>query len=225
MSASYGRARRAAVGRRSAWLRRPLRAAGRSSTLLIMVLGLLATALCATSATPAFAAPAQTRIAKPAAAPKPADFGPGATTSADLAINGFGDSAGYHLEVGRESSAFAWHEIAVLRPDGYDDSSWTGYQCVSGDGRFAAVAILPASAVNIEDARDQGRRRRRLVQRSVRVPLERRDGAPFEERITPWRAESLEGAIELAEAEAEEYARGTGWEPSAGAGVRPGAGC
>ncbi|MGD0706224.1 MAG: RHS repeat-associated core domain-containing protein [Trebonia sp.] len=77
-------------------------------------------------------------------------------TSADLAITGYGDASGYHLEVGRESSGFAWHEIAVLDPDGIDDSSWTGYQCVSGDGRFAAVSILPASAVNLESARDHG---------------------------------------------------------------------
>jgi hypothetical protein len=32
------------------------------------------------------------------------------------------------------------------------------------------------------------------------------DGAPFEERITLWQAESADAAIELAEAEAEEYA-------------------
>jgi hypothetical protein len=58
--------------------------------------------------------------------------------------------------VGRESSGFAWREIAVLDPGGIDDSSWTGYQCVSGDGRFAAVSILPISAVNLESARDHG---------------------------------------------------------------------
>ena len=44
----------------------------------------------------------------------------------------------------------------MLDPDGIDDSSWTGYQCVSGDGRFAAVSILPTSAVNLEAARDHG---------------------------------------------------------------------
>jgi hypothetical protein len=73
-----------------------------------------------------------------------------------VAINGWGDAAGYHLDLGRESSGFAWHEVALLRPAGLDESSWTGYQCVSGDGKFAAVAILPASAVNQQAARDHG---------------------------------------------------------------------
>ncbi|MEV6443061.1 RHS repeat-associated core domain-containing protein [Amycolatopsis sp. NPDC051716] len=91
-----------------------------------------------------------------AAVPKPADFGAGAAKSADLAIDGWGDARGYHLEVGREKSGFAWQEAALIRPEGVDDSSWTGYQCLSGDGRFAAVAVLPASAVNRQAARDHG---------------------------------------------------------------------
>jgi RHS repeat-associated protein len=86
----------------------------------------------------------------------PGAFGAGTATSADVAVNGYGDSAGYHLEVGLASSGFAWREVAVLHPADLDDSSWTGYQCVSGDGKFAAVAVLPQSAVNLESARDHG---------------------------------------------------------------------
>jgi RHS repeat-associated protein len=93
---------------------------------------------------------------KAAAAPKPADFGPGAATSTDVAIDGWGDAAGYHLELGRESAGFAWREVALIHPAGLDDSSWTGYQCLSGDGKFAAVAVLPQSAVNQQAARDHG---------------------------------------------------------------------
>jgi hypothetical protein len=37
-----------------------------------------------------------------------------------------------------------------------DDRSWIGYQCMSGDGRYAAVVVLPASAVNLTAARDHG---------------------------------------------------------------------
>ncbi|MGW5722059.1 RHS repeat-associated core domain-containing protein [Amycolatopsis sp. NPDC003865] len=92
----------------------------------------------------------------PAFPAKPADFGPDAAKSADIAVDGWGDAQGYHLAAGRESSGFAWHEIALIHPAGFDDSSWTGYQCVSGDGRFAALAILPASAVNTQAARDHG---------------------------------------------------------------------
>ncbi|MDX3187347.1 DUF6531 domain-containing protein [Streptomyces sp. MN03-5084-2B] len=102
------------------------------------------------------AAPEPPSAPKPAAAPKPADFGPRAATSADLAIDGWGDTQGYHLELGREAAGFAWQEIALIHPDGFDDASWTGYQCLSGDGKFAALAILPASAVNTQAARDHG---------------------------------------------------------------------
>ncbi|MGK3205090.1 RHS repeat-associated core domain-containing protein [Amycolatopsis sp. MEPSY49] len=89
------------------------------------------------------------------AAPKPADFGPGAAKSADLAVDGYGDAQGYHLELGRESGGFAWQEVALLQPAGFD-GPWTGYQCLSGDGKYAAVAILPATAVNTQAARDHG---------------------------------------------------------------------
>jgi RHS repeat-associated protein len=74
----------------------------------------------------------------------------------DVVVNGWGDAAGYHLEIGRGASGYAWHEVAVLRPAGLDESSWTGYQCVTGDGRYLAVAVLPTSVVNLETARDRG---------------------------------------------------------------------
>ena len=83
-------------------------------------------------------------------------FGPGAAASPDLAVNAFGDGLGYHIQVGTEKSGFTWHEVALLRPDGLDDSSWTGYQCTSGDGRYEAVAVLPMSAVNNTSALEHG---------------------------------------------------------------------
>jgi RHS repeat-associated protein len=67
-----------------------------------------------------------------------------------------GNEAGYHLELGRGSSDYAWREVAVLRPAGLDVQSWTGYQCLSGDGRYAAVAVLPTAVVNLATARDRG---------------------------------------------------------------------
>lgn len=76
--------------------------------------------------------------------------------AADVLVNGYGDSAGYHLALGTGASGYIWREIAVIRPGDIDDSSWTGYQCVSGDGHFAAVAVLPAMAVNQAAARDHG---------------------------------------------------------------------
>ncbi|MFC1429610.1 RHS repeat-associated core domain-containing protein [Streptacidiphilus sp. N1-3] len=84
------------------------------------------------------------------------DFGSKAAVSPDLAVNAFGDGAGYHIQVAQEKTGFTWKEVAVLRPGNLDDSSWTGYQCTSGDGRYEAVAVLPTSAVNNNAARDQG---------------------------------------------------------------------
>ena len=106
----------------------------------------------AQAATPA--APAAARHT--AAAATPADFGAGAEKSADLAVNGYGDAAGYHVELGRESSAFAWQDVAVLRPAGFDEATWYGYQCLSSDGKYVAVAILPGDADNASAARDHG---------------------------------------------------------------------
>ena len=123
-----------------------------AATGLTMVAGLL-TSLPATAATAATAAGAATARAD---AVTPGDFGSAAARSADVAIDGWGDSAGYHVEVGRESGSFAWREVAILSPDGFDEGSWDGYQCLSGDGRFAAVAILPALAANVPAARDHG---------------------------------------------------------------------
>ncbi|WP_392668348.1 RHS repeat-associated core domain-containing protein [Streptomyces sp. LN785] len=75
---------------------------------------------------------------------------------ADVMVNGWGDGAGYHLELATGAGSYTWRELAVLRPAGIDDSAWTGYQCVSGDGKYAAVTVLPASSVNIAAARDHG---------------------------------------------------------------------
>ena len=120
-----------------------------------MVFGVVAIFAGLIAAVPASAAP-KPKAPAAASAASSGEFSPGTSTSADIAINGYGDSAGYHIEVGRESSGFAWHEVAVLHPDSLDDSSWTGYQCISGDGKYAAVAVLPQSAVNLESARDHG---------------------------------------------------------------------
>ncbi|MER6363759.1 RHS repeat-associated core domain-containing protein [Kitasatospora sp. NPDC001527] len=74
----------------------------------------------------------------------------------DVLVNGWGDSSGYHIDVATGAGGYRWRETALLRPAGIDDASWTGYQCVSGDGRYAAVAVLPAGAVNRAEARDHG---------------------------------------------------------------------
>jgi hypothetical protein len=123
--------------------------------VLVLVVGLASAT--AAAMTPRHTAPKP--VPKPMRVASPANrqvFGPGAARARDVAIEGWGDAAGYHLDIGREAAGFSWREVAVLRPAGLDESSWTGYQCISGDGRYAAVAVLPTSAVNLGTARDRG---------------------------------------------------------------------
>ncbi|MEO9239114.1 MAG: DUF6531 domain-containing protein, partial [Jatrophihabitantaceae bacterium] len=109
----------------------------------------------ASAFTQAYAAPAPTHTAKAAS-------GGSSTTAAsvidpaDVTVDGWGDGSGYHVEVGRGAGNFAWREVALIKPAGLDVSSWTGYQCVSGDGRFAAVTMEPTLLVNQQAARDRG---------------------------------------------------------------------
>ncbi len=74
----------------------------------------------------------------------------------DVALAGFGDDAGYHVEVAREADGFVWRTAAVVKPQDAQVPSWAGYQCVSGDGKYAAVVVLAASSVNLSAARDRG---------------------------------------------------------------------
>ncbi|MEY9855942.1 RHS repeat-associated protein [Catenulispora sp. GAS73] len=132
-------------------LRRHARSGTWRGAAVVMAIALAAGEL---TAGPAFGAP-QTSAAAVGQGTA-ADFGPSATASSDLAVTAIGDSAGYHLQVSREKSGFAWHEIAVLRPAGMDEAGWTGYQCTSGDGRFEAVTVAPASAANSTAGREHG---------------------------------------------------------------------
>jgi RHS repeat-associated protein len=78
----------------------------------------------------------------------------GATT--DRAVDGRGDADGYHVRVTSAATGYAWSDIAVLRPASLDPGSWYGYQCVTSDGKFVAVAVLPGDAINSNVARDHG---------------------------------------------------------------------
>ena len=129
----------------------------RASALLATGLTLSLVAVTGAHATPALAAPVShpTEVHPKQGTPAN-DFGADAASSADVLVTGRGDSAGYHVQVATAKSGFVWRELAVIHPAGVDDGSWLGYQCVSGDGRYAAVAVLPRSGVNIAAARDHG---------------------------------------------------------------------
>ena len=89
-------------------------------------------------------------------APHSASDASSAAARADVLVDGWGDGAGYHVDVADAAGSFLWREVAVIRPGGVDAASWTGYQCTSGDGKFEAIAVLPTSAVNDEAMRDHG---------------------------------------------------------------------
>lgn len=112
-----------------------------------MAAGVVTVDTAAGAASPTVASTAQGTVA---------DFGPMAAASPDIAVDAFGDGQGYHIQVSHEKSGFSWHEITVLRPAGMDEADWTGYQCTSGDGRFEAVTVAPASAANSTAGRDHG---------------------------------------------------------------------
>ncbi|MBS1699280.1 MAG: type IV secretion protein Rhs [Actinobacteria bacterium] len=78
------------------------------------------------------------------------------TSASDVAIDGAGDAAGYHVRKASSGDGYVWHDVAVLRPANLDPGSWYGYQCVTGDGKFAAVAVLPGDLINRNEARDHG---------------------------------------------------------------------
>ncbi len=78
------------------------------------------------------------------------------TSASDVAIDGAGDAAGYHVSKASSGDGYVWHDVAVLRPANLDPGSWYGYQCVTGDGKFAAVAVLPGDLINRNEARHWG---------------------------------------------------------------------
>ncbi|WP_327066080.1 RHS repeat-associated core domain-containing protein [Kitasatospora sp. NBC_01302] len=121
------------------------------------VAGLLSVALVAGVVSPATA---DTKPAQPAtpgsSSSLPTGGGKPLGPSDDVLLNGWGDASGYHLAVAKGGNGYSWREVALLKPAGIDDDSWTGYQCTSGDGDFAAVTVLPTSAANSTEARDHG---------------------------------------------------------------------
>lgn len=141
------------VSQRSLWRENRRRSATqRGSAVLGLLLSISLTVASAAGASP----PPKSSPTKSVSSANLAAFGVHAARSGDIAITGRGDEAGYHVEAGREAAGFGWREVAVVRPAGLDVSSWTGYQCLSGDGRYAAVAVLPTSVVNLATARDRG---------------------------------------------------------------------
>jgi RHS repeat-associated protein len=95
---------------------------------------------------PARAAALKSAVLAPVSSPQ--DFSAKSATSADIAVDGVGETDGYHLRIAQESAGFVWRDLAVIKPANLDEENWYGYQCLSSDGKYVAVAILPGSLEN-----------------------------------------------------------------------------
>lgn len=108
--------------------------------------------------------PAAARAATPAVAQQPAappgrdlaEVSPRWWDGTDFLVTGRGDANGYHLWLGLERERYALRPLASIRPNGYADDEWLGYQCVTGDGRHVAVTVAPRRAINRPVVRDRG---------------------------------------------------------------------
>lgn len=76
--------------------------------------------------------------------------------STDVVVHGRPDAGGYRLFKARKSEGWSWRLLATVRPDAVDVVDWTGYHCVTGDGRFVIAVVGPRSFVNNPVTRDRG---------------------------------------------------------------------
>jgi hypothetical protein len=76
--------------------------------------------------------------------------------SQDVVVTGSGDANGYHLFGARAADGWQWRPLATIAPAGFDGVMWTGQQCLTGDGRFAVVAMAPTLTLNDQRIADAG---------------------------------------------------------------------
>ncbi|MGW6455707.1 golvesin C-terminal-like domain-containing protein [Streptomyces sp. NPDC055078] len=75
-------------------------------------------------------------------------LGKGYRSSADQAFTTSGDGAGFHLMVAGERDGYRWRTAASLLEPGFETDTWIGNACVTGSGRYAAVAYAPRTFTN-----------------------------------------------------------------------------
>ncbi|MFJ9855417.1 hypothetical protein [Streptomyces sp. NPDC101150] len=94
--------------------------------------------------------PAKTS-SKPSAIPadqRSKTLGAGYKSSTDTALTTSGDATGFHLFTARESAGYHWKTAATLRETGFDADTWIGNACLTGSGKYAAVAYAPRTFTN-----------------------------------------------------------------------------
>jgi RHS repeat-associated protein len=118
----------------------------------LAIAGVVGVSVQANQSSPAVAA----TVAAPTRTARAADFSDESDSATDVAVNGIGAADGYHLRVASGDAGFGWRDVAVLRPAALDPSTWYGYQCVTDDGKYVAVAVLPGDEINDNVSRDRG---------------------------------------------------------------------
>lgn len=79
------------------------------------------------------------------------------TVATDRVLLGRGGPHGYRLLVSESSRGWHWRELAILGTDTSGNGEpWIGYQCLTGDGRYAVAVVAPRSAANVPALRDRG---------------------------------------------------------------------
>ncbi|WP_063788494.1 GDSL-type esterase/lipase family protein [Streptomyces chattanoogensis] len=69
-------------------------------------------------------------------------------SSKDTAFTTSGDGTGFHLLTANARDGYAWKTVATLSEDGFDTDAWIGNACVTGSGKYAAVAYAPRTFTN-----------------------------------------------------------------------------
>ncbi|MFE6038945.1 hypothetical protein [Streptomyces sp. NPDC056452] len=70
------------------------------------------------------------------------------SSSRDVALSTSGDGTGFHVLTGKEKDGYKFATVATLREDGFDADTWIGNTCVTGSGKYAAVAYAPRAFTN-----------------------------------------------------------------------------
>ncbi|HWI73820.1 MAG TPA: hypothetical protein VNT55_17805, partial [Baekduia sp.] len=75
-----------------------------------------------------------------------------------LALAGRARPGGYELLLARRAASgrWRWAPLGTLSDPATEGEPWTGYECLTGDGRYAVLVTAPQSAASDPVARDRG---------------------------------------------------------------------
>lgn len=77
-------------------------------------------------------------------------------SSSDRAFTTSGDGTGFHVMVADEKDGYRWKTAASLSEPGFETDAWVGNACVTGSGRYAAVAYAPRTFTNKPELMSRG---------------------------------------------------------------------